>query len=432
MKHLEVIYVAMSVTEAVLLVFILKIIAQCVDGNQRIVLVSDDDLLDSGEDNSSLSCCVYGNCSCNSLDHALAHLTNNVLINITTNVTLSSLLKVSDLQNISVIGYNNPTVNCKNIGGLQFTLCHNCTIRGITWDECGTKINDTYAKPGLKFSYSSNIAIHDCIFQHSIGQAVVLEEVSGYININHCQFVYNSHYRGHGAAVHYSTNNVTNHPQSLLTMSNCNFSYNRDAKSLVYIENRILQHSSNINLHSSKFCHNQGVISIYVINQKLYLSGKILFHNNTAINGTGMYIRDHSTIALHKNSNIEFSENTADYVGGAVFLKNHSVLLFNENSKIQFNYNYATSGTVYSIVNSNVIFTGNCEVTFTSNSALLYGAAIYSSINSHVMFTANSRVTFNNNEIQNIDDQLVSGGIIYSEEHSNISFKGIAILSSYY
>ena len=431
MKHLEVIYVAMSVTEAILLVFILKIIAQCVDGNQRIVLVSDDDLLDSGEDNSSLSCCVYGNCSCNSLDHALAHLTNNVLINITTNVTLSSLLKVSDLQNISVIGYNNPTVNCKNVGGLQFTLCHNCTIRGITWDVCGTKFNDTYAKPGLKFSYSSNIAIHDCIFQHSIGQAVVLEEESGYININHCQFVYNSHYRGHGAAVHYSINNVANHHQSLFTISNCNFSYNKDAKSLVYIENRISQHSSNINLYSSKFCHNQG-ISIYVINQKLYLSGKILFHNNTAINGTGMYIRDNSTIALDKNSNVEFSENTADYVGGAVFLKNHSILLFDENSKIQFNSNYATSGTVYSIVNSNVIFTGNCEVTFTSNSALLYGAAIYSSNNSHVMFTGNSRVTFNNNEIQYIDEQHANGGIIFSEEHSNISFKGITIPSSYY
>ena len=422
---------AMFVTEAILLVISLSIIIQCIDGNQRIVLVSDDDLFDSGDDNSSLSCCVYGNCSCNSLDHALAHLTNNVLINITADVTLSSLPKVSDLQNISVIGYNNPTVNCKNVGGLQFTLCHSCTIQGITWDECGTKIDDTYAKPGLNFSYSSNIAIRDCIFQHSIGQAVVLEEVSGYININHCQFVYNNHYRGHGAAVHYLTNIVTNHPQSLFTISNCNFSYNRGAKSLVYIENRISQHNSNINLYSSKFCHNQG-ISIYVINQKLYLSGKILFHNNTATIGAGMYIRDHSTIALNKNSNIEFSENTADYVGGAVILNNHSILLFDENSKIQFNHNYAINGTVYSIVNSNVIFTGNCEVTFTSNSALLYGAAIYSSNNSHVMFTGNSRVTFNNNEIQYIDEQNANGGIIYSEKHSNISFKGIAILSRYY
>ena len=417
----------MSITEAILLVFILKIIAQCVDGSQRIVLVSDDDLLDSGEDNSSLSCCVYGNCSCNSLDHALAHLTNNVLINIITNVTLSSLLKESDLQNISVIGYNNPTVNCKNVGGLQFTLCHNCTIRGITWDVCGTKINDTYAKPGLKFSYSSNITVHNCIFQHSIGQAVVLEEVSGDVNINHCQFVYNSHYRGHGAAVHYS---LRNYPLPLLTISNCNFSYNKDAKSLVYIENRISQHSSNVSLHSSKFCHNQGVISIYVINQKLSLSGQVLFHNNTAINGTGMYIRDHSIIALDKNLKVEFNENAADYVGGAIFLKNHSILLFDENSKIKFNSNKATNGTVYCIANSNVIFTGNCEVTFTSNSAILNGAAIYSSNNSHVTFTGNSRVTFNNNEIPYIPvgEWVHNGGILYSEEDSNISFKGNYII----
>ena len=79
----------------------------CVDGTQRIMQVSelfsdDDDLYGSSEDNSSLSC-VYGNCSCTSLDHALVHLTNNVLINITTDVTLSSLLKVSNLQNISII-----------------------------------------------------------------------------------------------------------------------------------------------------------------------------------------------------------------------------------------------------------------------------------------------------------------------------------------
>ena len=158
-------YAAMSVIERVLTVIILSIlIIQCVDGNQRIVLVSDNDLFVSGEDNSSLSCCVHGTCSCNSLDHALAHLTNNVLINITTDVTLSSLLKVSDLQNISVIGHNNPTVNCSNVGGLQFTLCHNCIIQGITWDGCGTKSNDTNAKPVLKFSYSSNITIHSCIF----------------------------------------------------------------------------------------------------------------------------------------------------------------------------------------------------------------------------------------------------------------------------
>ena len=356
---------------SIILVIILAIVIQCVDGNQRIMQVSellsdDEDLYGSGEDNSSLSCCVYGNCSCTSLDHALAHLTNNVMINITTDVMLSSLIEVTGLQNVSIVGYNNPTVNCNNFGGLQFTFCHNCIIQGITWDGCGTKNNDTNAKPVLRLSYSSNITIQNCSFQHSIGQAVVLSEVSGDVNINHCQFVYNSHYRGHGAAVHYSSNDVTNHHQSLLTIRNCNFSYNKDAKSLVYVKNRIFQHSklNNIVFHCSKFCHNQGVTSIFIKNQRISLSGDHLFQNNTAKYGAGIYITDHSTISFGENSDVSFIQNSAKYKGGAILLNNHSVVLFDENSKTNFSYNKVIK----------VIAAG-------------YGAAIYSFNNSHVIFT---------------------------------------------
>ena len=213
----------MPTMASIMLVIILAIVIQYVDGNQRIVQVSEltsehKYFFTSDKDNISLSCCVYGNCSCNSLDHALAHLTSNVLINITTDVMLSSLIKASNLENISIIGYNNPTVNCKNVGGIHFTFYHNCVIQGIIWDGCGTENDNSSTKPGLKLDYSSNIAIKNCSFQHSIGQAVVLSEVSGDVNINNCQFVYNSHYRGHGAAIHYSSNNVTNHPQLLLAI----------------------------------------------------------------------------------------------------------------------------------------------------------------------------------------------------------------------
>ena len=134
---------------SVKLVIILTIVIQYVDGYQRIVQVSelssdDEDFFTSG-DGDFFTCCVYGNCSCNSLDYALSHLTSNVLINITTDVTLSSLAKVSDLENVSIIGHNNPNVNCRNVGGIQYTFCHNCIIRDIIWDGCGTK-----AEPGLK------------------------------------------------------------------------------------------------------------------------------------------------------------------------------------------------------------------------------------------------------------------------------------------
>ena len=266
-----------------------------VSGNQTVVHVSE--LL--GEGTINTFCCVYGNCSCNSLDYALANLTSNTLINITTDVTLSSLTKPSNLENVSIVGHNNPTVNCTNVGGIRFTFCHNCKIQGIIWHGCGSGNLDTNAEPGLKLSYSSNITIQNCSFQHSIGQAVVLSEVKGDVNINHCQFVYNCDYRGHGAAIHYLSNNITNHPQPLFKINSCKLMYNEGAKSLIYIENIKSDHNNNISFCHFSFCHNQGT-SIYLVNQKLNFNGNILFLNNTAEYGAGIYISNKAAVIFGK------------------------------------------------------------------------------------------------------------------------------------
>ena len=68
----------------------------------------DEDLSTSGDGDRNLMCCVYGNCSCNSLDHALANLASNVLINITTDVMFTTLINASNLENVSIIGHSNP------------------------------------------------------------------------------------------------------------------------------------------------------------------------------------------------------------------------------------------------------------------------------------------------------------------------------------
>ena len=185
---------------SVLLIIILTVVV-VVDGNQRTVqvskLFSDDEDLSTSVNSSitiesdvSLFCCMYGNCSCRFLDHALANLTSNVLINITTDIMLLSHIKASNIENVSIIGHNNPTVNCQNVGGIHFNFCRNCIIQGIIWDGCGAENINTKVKPVLKFSYSSNITIQNCSFQHSTGQAVVLSEVLGDVNINHCNFAY--------------------------------------------------------------------------------------------------------------------------------------------------------------------------------------------------------------------------------------------------
>ena len=62
-----------------LTIILVSPVVQVVDGSQRIVYVSEpisnvENNSTSGDGDSSLICCVHGNCSCNSLDHALANL----------------------------------------------------------------------------------------------------------------------------------------------------------------------------------------------------------------------------------------------------------------------------------------------------------------------------------------------------------------------
>ena len=152
------------------------------------------------------------------------------------------------------------------------------------------------------------------------------------------------------------------------------------------------------------------------------LSEKLLFQNNTAKSGTGIYITDHSSVIFGRNSNVEFIQNTADHNGGAIFISNYSTILFDKSSRIRFNYNEATNGTVYSKASSNVTFTGTHIVEFNNNTATNCGAAIYSFTNSRVTFMNNSKVTFSSNLIY--AKFWYHDGIIYSENYGHISLEG--------
>ena len=326
-----------------MLAMILAVMVQCIDGNNKIIHVSefishDGDFFTNGEDDNSYACCVYGNCTCNSLDHALANLTSNVVINITTDVTLStSLIKVSDLQNVSINGHSNPTVNCKHFGGIHLTFCHNCIIQDITWDGCGAELTDNSNEPGIKFNYSSSVTIQNCCFQHSVGQALVLTEMSGYISINNCNFVNNSHYRGHGAAIHYLLHDTKKFPDSLFMFSinHCSFTNNRHIKSLVHAENRLFIKYHKIIFNNSMFNSNQS-IPIRVINHEIHIYGKVLFQSNVAEDGAGIYISNYSTVIFGENSKVTFIQNLANDRGGAIFLKNYSNFLIHQNSVVTF------------------------------------------------------------------------------------------------
>jgi len=165
--------------------------------------------------------------------------------------------------------------------------------------------------------------------------------VTGDVNISHCKFVNNNHHRGHGAAIHYSSNNTLNYSQLVFTINNCNFTHNKGNKlSVIYIgqsEKKKPECNKNITIsfNNSIFYGNQGV-SVYAVNQKFHLHGKNLLQNNKAKKAAGIYVSDHSTVIFDENSDVAFIHNSANFKGGAVFLRNHSTVLFNENSLVKF------------------------------------------------------------------------------------------------
>ena len=173
------------------------------------VVIVDDYMVDDGsaQDNDSASslntCMQYPSMvhTCPSFQAALEILENNTIINITTDVVLlQSIVHLNQLNNIVIVGQNMTTVECNDSGVLNCSSCSNVTIRGITWNKCGTymEISNsdfdpvfTYHYPGITFSKCSNIFIQHCIFQNSTSSAVYLSEVSGVISFDCVQFLFN-------------------------------------------------------------------------------------------------------------------------------------------------------------------------------------------------------------------------------------------------
>ena len=174
----------------------------------KIIMVDDLDVNSgSGEDNDTVSpvktCMQYSPMmfGCHSFQDALQILENNTVINITTDVVLlESIVYLKELNNITIMGQSNTTVECNNSGVLSCSSCNGVSIRGITWNKCGTYMEVAKSDidllsisqyPGITLSKCSNIFIHHCTFQNSISSAVHLSEVSGIISIEHVQFLFN-------------------------------------------------------------------------------------------------------------------------------------------------------------------------------------------------------------------------------------------------
>ena len=258
---------------------------------------------------------------------------------------------------------------------------------------------------------SSSVILQKNTFQYLKGPGIMASH--SHFSISYCKLMNNNHYRDYGAAI------TINDCYDTQMISNCHFSYTEHVESIIYISgddaNASLYFNNNI------FYNSQG-ISIYLQSYcYLNISGDIMFKNNTAEKGAGIYISDHSTVIFGENSNVKFINNSVDHNGSAIFMNSHSSVIYEQNSIVTFKDNKGIRGIIYSKDNSNIILKATFQVIFNSNSVTQHGAAIYSYNNCHVTFTGSSNVTFNNNTVP-VNEKSIVGGIIFSDTHSHISF----------
>ena len=133
---------------------------------------------------NSTNCCVYGTCPCSSLTSALHDVSDNTVINITSeSVTLHDIVGMGsgNLSNIIITG-NGATIMCNNTGGVYCESCSDITIMGITWCQCGR--NDSTALAFINLS--SEILIQDCTFQNC---PVYIQNSKGNVLIKESRFI---------------------------------------------------------------------------------------------------------------------------------------------------------------------------------------------------------------------------------------------------
>ena len=373
----------------------------------QVTKVTSGDSSDTSENSSDD---VSGNCTFHSINDILNNISsNNTIVNITTDVVLSSNVTLEGLENIMIIGHRNPVVKCNDVGAVKFISCKNVTIEGIQWEGCGSKDH-----PGIEFYNSSNVSIERCSFHNSKGKSVLFSEVYGDVNISNRNFTNKNEYRDHRAAIHFSPNPNT-FTQHNLVVQNCKFIFNRATQSIVYIDGSGSKIPSHVYLQDNVFVNNAAV-PVHISHTNLHIRGSVLFNGNAAKSGGGIY-SNNSTVIFYDKSVVNFTSNSVTDNGGAIY-QIYSRIVFETNSMVIFKDNSARYGGAIYSDNSEITFNGSLSIEFNNNEASYDGGAVYCYDSSNITFDGNSSVTFNNNEAN------FHGGAVYCESSSNITFDG--------
>ena len=218
----------------------------------------------SGSDNGT--CCVNGTCLCSSLSSALCNVSDNTVINITSeSVTLHGIVGMGsgNLNNITITG-NGATIMCNNTGGVYCESCSDITIMGITWYQCGRGDPEYLATqtPVIHFHTVSNMIISNCTFQSSLGCPVYINFATENITINDSYFmdtIFNSSYTEFNCGGLYIKSDTTDLNISIISSEFCTSEYGLSQIFNHYGVIISLQHYCevvNINVEGTEFSNN--------------------------------------------------------------------------------------------------------------------------------------------------------------------------------
>ena len=134
------------------------------DEYKRVITI--DDSVDDSQ-----HCLLNNTPQCSSFHYVLAHLQSGDCVNVTSNsVSLLTVVKITNVNNITIRGQGNTIVICNNSGVVSCENCSDVVIEGIIWDQCGDSQmlgTNPYHNGGINLHTISNLTVQNCTFQCS-------------------------------------------------------------------------------------------------------------------------------------------------------------------------------------------------------------------------------------------------------------------------
>ena len=195
------------------------------------------------------------------------------------------------------------------------------------------------------------------------------------ISVTNCEFYDNSiKSSGHGMAIKILKTSIPRYygrsPDHMFNITGTKFYQNTKGKKIIY-PTSILEILNIERTYITDTCFTDNVgTAISLRDSSVIFSGKILFENNTAINGGGLKFCESSVMFINKDTTLTFKNNTAHKTGGAI-ISQQSCL--DESSYCFFQpIVHSPSRNVSSLRNKYHML-----LEFINNSASIAGDAIY-------------------------------------------------------